>query len=81
VTVDRFLAWADRRNLISVRSAVLGVTVWMTWQLTQWAMSFANNWMASGKSGVETAAVLSAIMVPFATLQAFAFRDYIGGTK
>lgn len=81
MTINRFLAWADRRNLISVRSATLGVTVWMTWQLTQWAMQFATAWMASGKSGVETAAVIGAITVPFATLQAFAFRDYIGGTK
>ena len=79
VTVDRFLVWADKRNIVSVRSAVIYVTVWMTWRLTEWATGFATGWMSSGKSGVEAAAVIAAITVPFATLQAFAFRDYIGG--
>lgn len=79
MTAARFLAWADKRNIVSVRSAVIYVTVWMTWRLTEWATSFATQWMSSGKSGVEAAAVIAAITVPFATLQAFAFKDYVVG--
>jgi hypothetical protein len=75
--MGKFLSWADRRNFISIRSATLGVTVWMTWRVTEWAFALTQMWMESGKSGIETAAVVAAVTAPFATLQAFAFKVYL----
>lgn len=80
MTIDRFLSWADRRNIVSVRSAVLAATVWMTWRLTAWAMGFAESWLASGKSGTEAAAIIAALSVPLSALQVFAFKDYVGSS-
>jgi hypothetical protein len=76
--MDRFLAWVDRRNFISIRAATLGVTVWMTWRVTVWAFSITQLWILSDKSGIETAAVVAAVTAPFAALQAFAFKWYLG---
>lgn len=75
--MERFLAWADRRNFISIRAATLGITVWMTWRVTVWAFSITQLWILSDKSGIETAAVVAAITAPFAALQAFAFKTYL----
>lgn len=81
MTPDRVLAWMDRRNFVSVRTAVLGVTVWMTWKVTVWAIAFSNLWLLSGKDGVETGLVIAAVTAPFTALQVFAFRHYIESRK
>lgn len=76
--INRILSWADRRNFISIRAATLGVTVWMTWRVTEWAFSITQLWMISGKSGLETAAVVAAVTAPFTALQVFVFHSYRG---
>ena len=76
MTISGFLAWADRRNLVSVRSGVLFVTVWMTWRVTEWTFAFAREALAAHHSGTETSLVIGAITVPFAALQAAAFKIY-----
>lgn len=76
----RFLQWADSRNLVSVRATVLGVTVWMTWRVTVWAFDLTRLWMLTDKPGIEVAAVIAAVTAPFAALQVFAFRSYLGAS-
>jgi hypothetical protein len=57
--------------------AVLIVTIVMTWRITLWAFEFAH--AMAGHNGMETAAVIAAITVPFTALQGFAFSTYTSG--
>lgn len=70
----RAISWIDRRHFISVRTAVVGVTVWMTWEVTRWSFKYAYD---SQLPGVETAAVIAAVTAPFCALQAAAFGTYM----
>jgi hypothetical protein len=81
VTLDRFFAWADRRNIASVRAATLYITIWMTWRVTIWAFEYARLALEAGATGIDTAAVLGAVTIPFTALQVFAFRTYMEGNK
>lgn len=81
MNLDRFLTWADRRNIVAVRTVVLAVTVWMTWRVTVWAFELTKLWMISDKSGVDTAAVIAAVSVPFTALQTYAFKLYMEEKK
>jgi hypothetical protein len=56
---------------------VLVTTMLMTWRVTVWAFEFAR--MMADHSGVEVAAVIAAVTVPFTALQKFAFDTYIAG--
>lgn len=69
-----FLAWLDRRHFVSVRAGMQYITLWMTWEVTRWAFAFA---AASKLPGVEVAAVLAAVTVPFCALQAAVFATYM----
>ena len=71
---QRFASWADRRHLVSVRTAVIGATVWMTWEVTKWAFDFAR---LSPLPGIDRAAVIAAVTAPFCALQAAAFGQYM----
>jgi hypothetical protein len=71
---QRFVSWADRRHLISIRTAVLSATVWMTWRVTEWAMTFA---YTDDIDPIGKAAIIAAVTACVAALQAFAFRDYM----
>lgn len=78
MTIDRFFSWFDRRNFIAVRTVVLGVTVWMTWDVTVWAFALSHEWLDSGKgSGLELAAVIAAVTAPFTALQVWVFKLYM----
>ena len=58
----------------------LMVTLWMTWKAFQWAAEFASTWPAlEGKSGLELAAVIAAVLAPISALQAAAFHTYSKG--
>lgn len=57
--------------------AVLIVTIVMTWRITAWAFEFAH--AMAGHNGMETAAIIAAITVPFTALQGFAFSTYTSG--
>jgi hypothetical protein len=79
VTVGKILKWIDGRHFVSVRSATLAVTIWMTWRVTVWAFEYARLALAAEANGVETAAVLGAVTIPLAALQGFAFNTYMKG--
>lgn len=76
--MNAFLAWADRRNFISVRSFTLYCTLWMTYEVTLWATVFART--ATG-SGTDLALVIAAVTAPVCALQGFVFNSYVKGIK
>ena len=71
--LNTFLKWADDKNFISVRSGVLYVTVWMTYEAFHWAGQFA---FATDKQGIEVAAIIGAVTAPIALLQSAVFKVY-----
>jgi hypothetical protein len=73
--ISRAISWIDRRNFISIRAAVLGVTVWLTVSVIREAWIFA---AMSHFDGVGTAAVIAAVTAPVTALQGFAFSSYMG---
>lgn len=73
IMLDRSLAWLERKNILSVRSATLYVTLWMTWRAFLWASEYA---FASKLDGIGTAAVIAAVTAPISALQAFVFKVY-----
>lgn len=73
MTPERFVAWADKRNFVSVRAFTLYITLWMTWEAFQWAAAFA---YAAKLDGLGTAAVVAAVTAPISVLQGFIFKVY-----
>lgn len=73
MTLARFLSWSEQRNFVSVRSFVLYITLWMTWEAFQWAAAFA---YAAKLDGLGTGAVIAAVTAPIAALQGFVFKIY-----
>jgi hypothetical protein len=71
-TLEQFIAWDSALGLR--RTAVLGLTLWMTWRSFLWAGVYAN-----AHSTTEGALVLAAVLGPIATLQTFVFRIYSDG--
>jgi len=68
-----FIKWADAKNFISVRSFVLYVTVWMTWEAFHWAAVFATE---TDKPGADVALIIAAVTAPISVLQGFVFKVY-----
>ncbi len=60
-----------------VSRIVLGITLWMTWEVTKWAFAFADKTAHIG--GYDVAATIAAVTAPFAALQAAVFRIYTEG--
>lgn len=71
---QKFISWMDRRHIVSVRSAVMGATVWLTFYVTYESFRFA---FWSKMSGVEIAAVIAAVTAPVCALQGFVFSSYM----
>lgn len=67
------IAWLERKNFISVRSLVLYVCVYLTWEATLQAWVFS---AASKFDGLGTAAVIGAVTGPIAALNGFVFKWY-----
>lgn len=73
-----FIKWADARSFVSVRSFVLYVTVWMTWQAFAWAAVFATT---TDKAGSDVALIIAAVTAPISVLQGFVFKVYAESRK
>jgi len=71
--------WLERKNFVSVHAFLLYVTTWMTWEITIQAWRYA--FTTSLTSGIEAAAVIGAVTVPFAALQAAVFKIYSESRK
>lgn len=70
--LGKFWDWLDTRGVI--RRAVLGVAIWMTWEVTHWAMAFAEH---SVRPGVDLAAVIAAVSAPATALGGYVFKAYL----
>lgn len=75
---DRFLAWLERKNFISVHALTLMVTIWMTWHAFIWASNFA---LTTTRDGNEIAIIITAVLLPITALQAFSFSLYSNRPK
>lgn len=74
--IDAFVAWEEKLALR--RSAVLFITLWMTWRAFTWAASYASQVsLAGGDSVLSAAAMIAAVTAPITYLQAAVFRAYI----
>lgn len=73
-----FIKWCDARNFVSVRSFVLYVTVWMTWEAFNWAAIFATT---TTKTGSDVAMIIAAVTAPISVLQGFVFKVYSESRK
>lgn len=70
--VTQFLARLDKWGFR--RSAVMVTVMWMTWEVTQWAMWFA---LFSPKPGLEVAAIIGAVTGPVTLLAGSVFKNYV----
>ena len=73
ITPEVFVAWD---NAIGVRrTAVLGITLWMTWRPFLWATQYAGEHAAA--DGAQVALVIAAVLAPISVLQAYVFKAYL----
>ena len=63
------------RRLAVRRSAVLFITLWMTYRAFEWAATYAS--ATSLTSGLEAAAIIAAVTAPITYLQTAVFKAYI----
>ena len=74
--ITAFWDWVDNRVVVR-RILTLGTFVMTVWAI-QWAMVFAYH---MPRSGAEVAMIISAVMVPLATLQGYLFSAYSKGRE
>lgn len=55
-----------------------GLIAWGTWRLMTWATHFAE---VSARPGMEVAAIVGAILVPWGAVQGFALKFYFDARK
>ena len=73
MNIDRFI---QAESALGVRrTAVLGVTLWMTWRSFKWAAEFAHTVPVEAMLG--GAALIAAVLAPIAYLQQAVFTAYI----
>jgi len=66
--------WVDAREID--KHAVSMAVMYGTISVTRWAMRFAEEQSKLGCSGVETAAMIAAVLGPYSLLQAAAIKFY-----
>ena len=72
--ITKFLDFVDNRAIF--RRIAFVIVLVMTWRITEWAMTFAEHWLNGTKTGMDAAAMIGAITVPFATLQGAVLKIY-----
>lgn len=75
MNIDKFAALEEK--LAVRRSAVLFVTLWMTWRAFTWAAAYASAMSASNENMIAAAAMIAAVTAPISMLQASVFKAYI----
>jgi hypothetical protein len=77
MSLQAFVDWENKLALR--RSAVLFITLWMTWRSFAWAAQYASQVALSGSSegAVAAAAMIAAVTAPIAYLQKAVFSAYI----
>lgn len=74
--VERFWTWIDDRQIDAHIVAVF--IMWGTLKITDWAMRYAET---ADRPGLEVAAVIGAVMVPWGALQAAVVKWYFEARK
>lgn len=69
--IEQFWDFVDNRGVI--RRAILGIAIWMTWRVSEWAMVFATNEEIS----MNTAAVIAAVSAPIVAFGGYVFKSYL----
>lgn len=72
-TPETFAAWDSAIG--ARRTAVLGITLWMTWRSFLWATEYAGAHAAA--DGASIALVIAAVLAPISVLQAYVFKAYL----
>lgn len=72
--LTRLWDFVDKREID--KHVVSLVVLYGTMIVTQWAMRFAETQSALGRSGVEIAAIIAAVLGPYSILQAAAIKFY-----
>lgn len=75
--VSAFIEWVERRldeGKWFRRGYVIAATV-LTWQVTLWAMRFAE--LNAAKPGLDVAAIIGAVSAVPGAVVAFAFQQYM----
>jgi hypothetical protein len=75
MTHDDFFRFIDSSKVF--RRFTLVITIWMTWQASQWGIEMATAWIGTTKSGIEMAAVIGAVLAPLSFLQASVFKAFL----
>lgn len=75
MNIDKFAALEEK--LAVRRTAVLFVTLWMTWRAFTWAAAYASAMSASNENMIAAAAMIAAVTAPISLLQASVFKAYI----
>lgn len=70
--LERFWTFIDERGI--VRRIVLGVAIWMTWAVSQWAMGYVEH---SIRPGLDLAAIIAAVTGPVTAFGGFVFKAYL----
>ena len=72
MTPEQFAAWDAAIG--PRRTAVLAITLWMTWRSFLWATQYAG---ASTADGSSVALVVAAVLAPISLLQGYVFKAYL----
>ena len=75
MNIDKFAALEEK--LAVRRTAVLFVTLWMTWRAFTWAAAYASSMSATNETMLAAAAMIAAVTAPISMLQASVFKAYI----
>ena len=65
--------WAEKRKIAA--HAVIGITLWLTWDVIQWAIGFADANVTRDSNSVGV--IIGAVLTPWGLMQAAMFRFYI----
>jgi len=66
-------AWVEQHHIDSL--AVIGVTLWLTVRVIEWAMEYAD--LHYDIAGLQVAAIIGAVLTPWGIMQAALFKFYV----
>ena len=72
--MGKFLGWVVDKNFFSVRSGMLYVSVWMTFDAVKWGAHFAETTHLA--TGTDIALVIAAATAPITAFTGFVYKFY-----
>lgn len=70
--IDAFFSVVDKYGV--VRRIVLIVAIWMTWNVSVWAMGYVTT---SPRPGIDLAAIIAAVTAPVTMFATYVFKAYL----